>query len=100
VAAALPGQAIRVVTLSVAAAITQLFTTMLNATVPAFASQMGAGPLITFPVASRNTTQVSDSIKDLPITLATTDYGFAFINHYDSVLVRRCTAFTCLPPRG
>jgi hypothetical protein len=88
VAAALPAQAIHVVVQSVETAITQLFTTMLSAVMPKFAVQVGAGPLVTSPVQSYNTTTAVNSNDALPRVLADTDYGFAFVTLYDATLVR------------
>ncbi|ELR24201.1 serine/threonine protein kinase [Acanthamoeba castellanii str. Neff] len=88
VAAALPAQAIHVVVQSVETAITQLFTTMLSAVMPKFAVQVGAGPLVTSPVQSYNTTTAVNSNDALPRVLADTDYGFAFVTLYDATLFR------------
>jgi phosphate transport system substrate-binding protein len=89
VADALPGKPIVVITQTTSSAITQLFTTMLSAKVPAFAEQVGTGEQVTFPVqAAVNQSIEVDNYTSLVATLADTNYGFAFINNYDAVLVR------------
>lgn len=89
VADALPGKPIVVITQTTSSAITQLFTTMLSAKVPAFAEQVGTGEQVTFPVqAAVNQSVEVDNYTSLVATLADTNYGFAFINNYDAVLVR------------
>jgi hypothetical protein len=88
VADALPSQPIRVVIQSVASAITRLFTTLLNDTVPQFADRVGAGPLVRFPIASSNTTTLVRANEAIIRALAAKAYSFAIITQYDAVLVR------------
>jgi ABC-type phosphate transport system substrate-binding protein len=88
VANALPSQPIRVVIQSVASAITTLFTTMLNDTVPKFAKRVGAGSLVRFPVASSNTTTLVTDNEAIIREMAAKAYSFAITTQYDAVLVR------------
>jgi ABC-type phosphate transport system substrate-binding protein len=84
VVAALPSQPIVVVTQSIAAGTTSVFTTALSATVPDFAAQVGSGELVTFPVqsAGNNRSIVLDNVNTMTY-LRDNDYSFAFWANYD-----------------
>jgi hypothetical protein len=82
VAGLLPAQPIVVITLSESSAITQLFTYMLNATVPSFARQVGAGSLVYFPVMGAFNRSLNASTgEELVSLLRSTSYSLATWMH-------------------
>jgi ABC-type phosphate transport system substrate-binding protein len=113
VAAALPHQAIVVITESIDSAVTHLFTSVLSATVPEFNAtvnalctkgissykrsfnselcsvQVGTGTLVNFPVlAAGNRSITTASPTGVIDELVATPYSFAFWDLYDITLVR------------
>jgi ABC-type phosphate transport system substrate-binding protein len=92
-AAALPNAPIVVITSSVASDLTQLFTTVLARTVPAFEAAVVPGPSATFPVQGAGSSRsiIVDSPEEMISTLSATSNAFCFANGYDITLVRAYT---------
>lgn len=91
VSALLPNESIIVVTLSAPSETTKLFTSVLRATVPKFASEVGGGSLVvTFPVqkAGGNRSIVANSSENMMNQLIKTPKSFGFSRLYDVMLVR------------
>lgn len=88
--AALPDAPIVVITSSVASDLTQLFSTVLARTVPAFEAAVVPGPSATFPVqgAGPSRSIVVASNEEMISTLSATSNAFCFANGYDITLVR------------
>jgi ABC-type phosphate transport system substrate-binding protein len=84
----LPAEAIRVIIPTASSDVTLQFTTLLNATVPAFADAVGAGSVVDFPVASSRDTVVVDNQESIPNALVLSIYGFTFLEQPEAQLVR------------
>jgi phosphate transport system substrate-binding protein len=100
VAAALPGKSIIVIIQSTAAGLTELFTTVLNATVPDFAEQVGVGSRVTFPVESAGTGRSVVVPTDVLTPLRTTPYSFAFWPVNEILQVRHHSSASCSAAKG
>ncbi|ELR15997.1 phosphate ABC transporter, phosphatebinding protein PstS, putative [Acanthamoeba castellanii str. Neff] len=101
VAAALPHQAIVVITESIDSAVTHLFTSVLSATVPEFNATVGTGTLVNFPVlAAGNRSITTASPTGVIDELVATPYSFAFWDLYDITLSRSVSAASLINTSG
>jgi ABC-type phosphate transport system substrate-binding protein len=88
VVALLPEETIRVVIPTAPSDVTLQFTTLPNATVPAFADAVGAGCVVDLPVASSRDAVIVDNQESIPNALVITIYGFTFLEQPEAQLVR------------